>query len=227
MNDSRRRGGDLPARNQPAATEAATERSPLPVAVAARSVARCVLRSAALLLGGRVRTPDRAVGGRLRFADGTSAPVYRETVLERDPPAAPCSLVVRFRLRGVRGRGHAAFRAESLLNTPLFVGFPGFVSKLWLAADENGAYRGVYEWDGPELAHAYARALWRVLELVSVSGSIGYAVVPGLHRDDLVAAPAGAGTAIGRDWWRPVRDGEPASGRARGRRWPQGPVCPP
>jgi hypothetical protein len=29
------------------------------------------------------------------------------------------------------------FRAESLLNTPLFVGFPGFVSKLWLAHDEQ------------------------------------------------------------------------------------------
>jgi hypothetical protein len=29
------------------------------------------------------------------------------------------------------------FRAESILNTPLFAGFPGFVSKLWLAHDEN------------------------------------------------------------------------------------------
>ena len=29
-------------------------------------------------------------------------------------------LVVEFRLRGVRGRGHALFRRESLLNAPLF-----------------------------------------------------------------------------------------------------------
>lgn len=196
---------DGPAtRHPPVAAE--TQRPPWPVAAAARAVARCVRRSAGLLVGGRVRTPVDAVGRRLRFADGTSAPVYRETVIgRRGAPVAPCTLVVGFRLRGVRGRGHAAFRAESLLNTPLFVGFPGFVSKLWLADDERGTYRGVYEWDGPERAHAYARALWRVLELVSVAGSIGYVVVPGVRRDDLVAGTADAGT--GRDWWRPVGDG--------------------
>lgn len=191
-------------RHPPVAAE--TQRPPLPVVVAARSVARCVLWSVWLLISGRVRTPVGAVGRRLRFADGTSAVVYRETVAgHRSRPAAPCTLVVTFRLRGVRGRGHAAFRAESLLNTPLFVGFPGFVSKLWLAADERGTYRGVYEWDSPELAHAYARALWRILQLVCAAGSIRYVVVPGVHRDDLVAGRAGAGS--GPDWWQPVEDG--------------------
>jgi hypothetical protein len=59
----------------------------------------------------------------------------------------------------------ALFGRESLLNTPLFVGFPGFVSKLWLAHDDDGVYRGVYEWDGPARAEYYARCLWRILEL--------------------------------------------------------------
>ena len=98
-------------------------------------------------------------------------------------------LVVEFRLRAVRGRGHAVFRRESLLNTPLFAGFPGFVSKLWLADDERGRYRGLYEWDGPQLAENYARALWRVLALVSVRGSIHYVVLPGLRRDALLDRP--------------------------------------
>ena len=150
----------------------------------------------------RVHLPRQHVGMRLRFADGTSAPVYRETVVDRPAPADPCVLVVEFRLRGVRGRGHAVFRWESLLNTPLFVGFPGFVSKLWLAHDAHGVYRGVYEWDGPAAAEAYARALWRVLALVSVPGSIHYRVVPGLRRSDLLADPElldarGAGRADG------------------------------
>ena len=73
---------------------------------------------------------------------------------------------------GHQGWAHAAFRAESLLSAPLFVGFPGFVSKLWIANDQRGAYRGLYEWDGPERAIDYARALWRVLALVSTPGSI-------------------------------------------------------
>lgn len=95
------------------------------------------------------------------------------------------------------------FRGESLLNTPLFVGFPGFTSKLWPAHDERERYRGVYEWDGAQRAEHYARSLWRVLALVSVPGSIRYAVVPGLRRDVIadprlveVLEPDGAA------WWR-------------------------
>src|SRR5512140_1565492 len=96
---------------------------------------------------------------------------------------------VGLRLRAVRGWGHAVFRWESLLNTPLFAGFPGLVSKLWLADDERGRYRGLYEWDDPKRAEAYARALWRVLALVSVPGSIHYVVLPRLRRDELLAWP--------------------------------------
>jgi hypothetical protein len=147
--------------------------------------------------------PARRVGTRLRFADGTSARVYRETVVERGATLEPCVLVVEFRLRAVHGRGHAVFRRESLLNTPLFVGFPGFVSKLWLADDERGRYRGLYEWDGPRLAENYARALWRVLALVSVRGSIHYVVLPGLRRDILLERPqilVGAAPDV-TPWW--------------------------
>ena len=126
---------------------------------------------------------------RLRFADDSSARVYRETIVDRPSPRDPCVLVVAFRLRAVRGRGHAAFRAESLLNTPLFVGFPGFVSKLWLAHDEHGVYRGLYQWDGAGPAESYARALWWVLALVCPTASIRYTVLPGLRRDDLLSDP--------------------------------------
>jgi hypothetical protein len=91
-----------------------------------------------------------------------------------------------------------------LLNTPLFVGFPGFVSKLWLADDERGRYRGVYEWDGPRRADHYARALWRVLALVSVPGSIHYIVLPGLRRDELLATPQVLAGAADGAWWYPI-----------------------
>jgi hypothetical protein len=150
--------------------------------------------------------PRGHVGMRLRFADGTSARVYRETVVDRDAARDPCVLVVVFRLRAVRGWGHAAFRWESLLNTPLFAGFPGLVSKLWLADDQRGRYRGLYAWDDPKLAGAYACALWRVLALVSVPGSIHYVVLPGLRRDELLARPQVlADTAADvAAWWRPV-----------------------
>jgi hypothetical protein len=173
----------------PGSREVVPEQPPLAYPAAVRALARCAARTARLLWQRRVHLPSRRVGMRLRFADGTSAPVYRETAVDRCATADPCVLVVEFRLRAVRGRGHAAFRRESLLNTPLFAGFPGFVSKLWLADDELGRYRGLYEWDGPRLAEDYARALWRVLALASVRGSVHYVVLPGLRRDTLLHRP--------------------------------------
>ena len=176
------------------------EQPPLAYPAALRALTGCFASTARLLWQRRLHLPAGRVGMRLRFADGTSARVFRETVADQGATLDPCVLVVEFRLRAVRGRGHAAFRRESLLNTPLFAGFPGFVSKLWLADDERGRYRGLYEWDGPQLAHNYARALWRVLALVSVRGSIHYVVLPGLHREELLARPQVL--ADGRAWWR-------------------------
>jgi len=181
-----------------------TEQPPLGYQAALRALAGCAASTVRLLWHRRVHLPNGRVGMRLRFADGTSARVYRETVVDRGATQDPCTLVVTFRLRAVRGRGHAVFRWESLFNTPLFVGFPGFVSKLWLADDERGRYRGLYEWDGPRLAENYGRALWRVLALVSEAGSIRYAIVPGQRRDVLLGRPQVLADAAGdaAAWWR-------------------------
>ena len=180
--------------------EIVLEQPPHAYPVAVRALAGCFVATARLVTQRRMHLTSQRLGMRLRFADGTSARVFRETVVDRGVTADPCVLVVEFRLRAVRGRGHAAFRRESLLNTPLFAGFPGFVSKLWLAHDDLGRYRGLYEWDDPQLAENYARALWRVLALVSVPGSIHYVVLPGLRRDEVLDRPH----LLGGDeaWWR-------------------------
>ena len=99
---------------------------------------------------------------------------------------------------------HALFRVESELNTVLFAGFPGLVSKLWLCHDQKGTYRGLYQWDDPELAAAYARALWRVLALVSEPGSIHYAVVPGADRDEVLEGVTVGAVEPSSGWWSPV-----------------------
>ena len=185
---------------------AMTGQPPLAYRAALRALIRYAVSAVRLLWQRRIHLPAGHVGMRLRFADGTSARVYRETVIDRGATQDPCVLVVEFRLRAVRGRGHAVFRWESMLNTPLFAGFPGLGSKLWLADDEQGRYRGLYEWDGPDRAKAYARALWRVLALVSMPGSIHYIVLPGLRRDELLGRPQvvpGTGPAD-TAWWRLV-----------------------
>ena len=197
------RSGDTPSAGLPPIFG---DRSSLGPAAAGRAVGRCAARTAVLLLRRRLRQPRANVGSVVRFADGTSAAVYRETVIDRGPTRAPTLVVVCFRLRLVRGpHAHAVFRAESVLNTALFAGFPGLVSKLWLRDDEHGVYRGLYEWDDPALALGYVNALWWVLALVSVPGSIRFVIVPGKRRDEAVGDFSLADLPGGPSaWWRPT-----------------------
>ena len=167
---------------------------PLPRGTALRNVLACASRTVGLLLRRQTHLRRELVGTRLRFADGTSAEVFRGHVQ------------IGRRLRLLRGRWHKLFLLECILNTPLFVGFPGFTSKLWLNIDEKDRYRGFYEWSDPASAERYARSLWRVLDLVCTRGSIDYAIVPGLRSaevlDDLtLLAPF---DASGTTWWRVV-----------------------
>ena len=164
--------------------------------------------TALLLARGRLHQPRRNVGRRLAFADGTQALVYRETVVDRPPLGEPVVLVVEFRMRLLNGRrGQAYFRFVSLLNTALFPGFPGFTTKLWLAADEEGKYRGLYEWDGARLAEGYVAALWWPLAVISHRDSIRYRVLPGRRRGDLLAD--GDPSRLDGAWWKLVA-AEPA-----------------
>jgi hypothetical protein len=190
------------------------EQSPLPFWVAMRGVAHSVRRTAVLLSQNRIHLPTSNVGTPVRFENGTTATVYRESTVDRRPPTKPAVLIVTFRLRLIRGRGHTLFRTESILNTPLFIGFPGFVSKLWFGHDGNGAYRGIYQWDDPVRAENYARALWQVLAIGCIPGSIRYHVVPAHYRDELLRTPGLLPHEPDGDWWLPAT---PATVRASDR----------
>jgi hypothetical protein len=201
--------GAAPETSHPSGTDDRADKPPYGALTAAAHVVGSVGRTAALLAARRIHLPRTHVGKQLHFADGSHATVYRETVVDREEIAEPAVLVVAFTLRAVHGRArHRWFRVESILNTPLFVGFPGYVSKLWLTHDRNGSYRGVYQWDGADQAEAYARSLWRVLNLVSLPGSIHYRVLPGMRREEFVRDPGAFGStrvATGPDWWRPAQ----------------------
>jgi hypothetical protein len=172
---------------------------------ATRAFASSVLTTGRLLVRGRLRSPRSPVGRRIAFADGTSFRVYRETIRVADN-ADPSVLIVRFRLPlvGHSRLLHALFRAESLANTPLFAGFPGFRTKLWLTDERTGEYRGLYDWDGPERAWAYATTLMALLRLVSVPGSPAFHVEPRVGRDEYLRGRGmvgGAGDAPAGPWW--------------------------
>lgn len=160
--------------------------------------------TARLMAAGRLSQPRTHLARRISFADTTTSYVFRETAVKGVSTNDPVVLVVRFSLRlvGTNPWWHAAFRRECVLHTPLFAGFPGFRSKLWLADLHTSVYRGLYEWDGAELAVDYAETLARLLRIVSVDQSVGHHVIPGVGRDDLLLDPTRV--TSGPAWARPV-----------------------
>jgi hypothetical protein len=202
MGNKRRHGQENSAVKTPGTpgVRGLSDRPPLACGPALRGPGRCVVRTMRLLRQRRIHFPAEQVGKRLRFADEISGRADRDTVVDRGATQDPCVLVPKFRQRAVRGRRHAVSRWESLLNAPQFAGLPGLVAKLRLTDDEHGRYRGLYEWDGPQLAEKYAPALWRVLALVSVRGPIHYMVLPRLGRDELLSRPQVLADAAA--WWR-------------------------
>ena len=92
----------------------------------------------------RLARPADHLGAVFSFRDGTRSRVFRETVAVGATTADPVLLVIAFRLAFLDDLEplHAGFRRECLIHTPLFAGFPGFRSKLWLDDEDTRIYRG-------------------------------------------------------------------------------------
>jgi hypothetical protein len=157
--------------------------------------------------------PREMVGREIVFADGTRSAIYRETAM-RDVGTSPqVMLTVRFRLRliGSSTVGHALFRFESLFNTLLFAAHLGFHTKLWLTDRATDYYRGIYEWQDPESAEAYAEILRVVLSPWVEIGSFAYRIIEGTPRPEFLSGQVLPDSSyVPEDlWWLPQRSLRP------------------
>ena len=155
----------------------------------------------------RLTRPLDHVGAMLSFRDGTTSRVFRETRVVDAAAADPVLLVIRFRLAFLDDLGplHAGFRRECLIHTPLFAGFRGFRSKLWLEDADTRIYRGVYQWDGEKDAAGYAARMVGLLAPFSNRGTARSHVVPGLTRSDYLLDPDVTTGGASDGWWRLAR----------------------
>jgi len=72
------------------------EQSAMAYRAAVAALAGCAATTARLVLRRRLRLPADQVGRRVRFADGTSARGFRETVVDRGATRDPCALAAEF-----------------------------------------------------------------------------------------------------------------------------------
>ena len=152
----------------------------------------------------RLVRPADHLGVMLSFRDGTTSRVFRETCAVGATTSEPVLLVIRFRLGFLDDLGllHAGFRRECLIHTPLFAGFRGFRSKLWMEDEDTRIYRGVYQWDGEKDAATYAARMVDLLAPFSNRGTAGSQLVPGLTRLDFLLNPDVTTGGASDGWWR-------------------------
>src|SRR5215469_1769591 len=82
-----------------AVADAEGEERPLRLQSAIRALLACARCTIVLIVRRRLHQPVGNVGRCIRFADGTSAEVYRETVIDGRTLQRPAVLMVCFRLR--------------------------------------------------------------------------------------------------------------------------------
>jgi hypothetical protein len=168
--------------------------------------ARCAKAWGILATQRKLGSPKKWVGVGLRFEDGTSPFVFRETALREVRTDDPAVLVIQFRLAflGSNRHLHAAFRRECVLHTPLFAGFPGFRSKLWADDVNTGVFAGVYEWQSARLATEYAERMVALLAPFSNPGTARYHVIERLRRNDYLAVRGATRDRSASSWWQLV-----------------------
>lgn len=138
-----------------------------------------VSRTHAYRAARRLRSPKDRIGQVFTNADGHEFEVFKETVLdpageERSPEAM---FRVQFQVPGIRKWRDRLIIA---LKAPIFVGAPGFRSKLWMVDEPNNTYQGVYEWETLADAEAYTHsASMAFMTQVAVPGGISYEIVRG------------------------------------------------
>jgi len=152
-----------------------------PLTVILRALARTVF----LLLMGRVRFPRSEIGRVLTMDDGAQFVVFRHVrVRGRGDPAA--QFIVRFTPAHMSVRQNIRF---SLLPMLALLGMHGFREKFWCVNEETGMCQGIYAWQTPADAAAYAESIaLRFMTRRSVEGSVWCQIT------DRGITPPGVGT---------------------------------
>lgn len=145
------------------------------------TLARAAVRYAREDLAGRIEFPSDRLGTVLVAEDGSRFEVYRETALRTDGEADGDAVVLEFRLRLTEPEAGAGLRAlltrpVANVATPFFAGLPGFRRKLWLAAEDEGAFLELYEWRTERDAERFVRLMEGLLGAVGLADAAAFDV---------------------------------------------------
>ncbi len=138
---------------------------------------RSALNTLGFVITRRLHFPSQRVGQVVADAAGQSFTVFREVVVDPAPgqPAQPGAiLTLHFKVTNMSPELNELY---SLLPLPLYIGDPGFRSKLFTIDGDN--CQSIYEWDTVQDAENYVNSVaLRTILLRSITGSVSYQITP-------------------------------------------------
>ena len=151
------------------------------LAVIARSSPLNPVTSAMNTIGyavsGRLHLPTQRIGEVVTDEKGEMFTIFRQVVVDpakNQPEHSGAVLVLHFK---VTNMSPALNQLYSLLPLPLYIGDPGFRSKLFTINGED--CQSIYEWDTIQDAENYVNSIaLKTILRRAVPGSISYKIVP-------------------------------------------------
>ncbi len=125
-------------------------------------------RSIRLMITGRTAYPQARVDQTITLGDGRQYRVFREVIMRDNPP------------RDTGGMFRVWFKTKMSLNNTItfslftrimFVGMPGFRSKIWLVNEKTEEFGGIYQFDTVDDARQYQHSFaMRLSKLRAIPG---------------------------------------------------------
>ena len=135
-----------------------------------------IFKTIGFWVAGRLRFPTQRLGDVVADEEGRQFTIFREVVVEptKDQPEhAGAILILHFR---VTNMSPALNKIFSLLPLPLYIGDPGFRSKLFTINGED--CQSIYKWDSVQDAENYINSMaLKTILMRSVPGSVSYKIV--------------------------------------------------
>lgn len=125
---------------------------------------------------GRLHLPTQRIGEIVTDEEGRQFTIFREVVVDpsKDQPEHPgAMLILHFRVTNMSPEQN---RLYSLLPLPLYIGDPGFRSKLFTINGEE--CQSIYEWDTAQEAENYVNSVaLKTILMRSVPGSVSHKIM--------------------------------------------------
>ena len=137
---------------------------------------RSVFNTLGFAVTGRLHFPNQRIGEIVTDDRGEQFTIFRQVVVDpaKDQPENPGAILdLHFRVTNMSDQANELY---SLIPLPLYIGDPGFRSKLFTINGED--CQSIYEWDTPQEAQKYVNSFaLKTILARSVPGSMTYKIV--------------------------------------------------